>query len=237
MSRVECRPVQKLMSPFIDSMVSPKEAELVESHVGHCEPCRRQLQAFISVRNLVARIEVPPLPEDMVLETRVRLSRARNDNFLVRLENRLSNFMKPMVVPVVLGTSLTMLLFGVLLGSFASTSTVLAQDRFADQPLSPLFQPGRTEKSPLFQPVRTENPNWIRFASRDKQDLDGVINIETHVGEEGRVMDYRVLSGPQNPEVTGWIRQVLSLAQFTPATAFGKPVESRILLSFVAVRN
>jgi len=57
------------------------------------------------------------------------------------------------------------------------------------------------------------------------------------VGHEGRVLDYQVLSGPQNPEVIGWIRQVLSLAQFTPATAFGKPIESRIILSFVAVRN
>ena len=226
MSRVECKPVQKLMSPFIDSMVSPSEAEFLEGHVSHCEPCRRQLQSFISMRNLIAQIEVPQLPEDMVLETRVRLSRARNHNFFLRLENRLSNFLKPIVVPVLLGTSLTMLLFGVLLGSFASTSTVLAQDRFADQPLSPLFQP-----------VRTENPNWIRFASRDKQDTEGFINIETHVGEGGRVIDYQVLSGPQNAEVTGWIRQVLSLAQFTPATAFGKPVESRIILSFVAVRN
>jgi hypothetical protein len=87
----------------------------------------------------------------------------------------------------------------------------------------------------LFQPVRTENPNWIRFASNDKQAAD--LTIETQVGHEGRVIDYQILSGPQNPEVNGWIRQVLSLAQFTPATAFGKPVESRIILTFVVVRN
>jgi hypothetical protein len=29
-----------------------------------------------------------------------------------------------------------------------------------------------------------------------------------------------------------WIREVLSLARFTPATAFGKPVDSRIILAF-----
>jgi hypothetical protein len=37
--------------------------------------------------------------------------------------------------------------------------------------------------------------------------------------------------------VNGWIREMMSLAQFTPATAFGKPVESKIILSFVAVHN
>jgi len=224
-SRVECNSVQKLMSPFIDSMVTPKETERVESHLALCEPCQRLLQSYISMRSLVAGIEAPPLPEDMVLETRVRLSHARNTNFLVRLENRLNNILKPMVIPVLLGTSLTMLLFGVLLGSLTS-STVLAQDHFPDQPLYPLFQR-----------VHTADPNWIRFASNDGQDLEEPLTIETHVGDEGRVIDYQVLSGPQNPAVNGWLRQVLSLAQFTPAIAFGRPVESRIILSFVAVRN
>jgi len=226
MSTLECNVIEKLMSPFIDSMVTSEEAEAVDSHLAQCEPCQRQLQAYISMRNLVAGIEAPPLPEDMVLETRVRLSHAINDNFQVRLENRLRNLLKPIVVPVVLGTSLTMLLFGVLLGSLATQSTVLAEDRVGDPPLSPLFQP-----------VRTDNPNWIRFASNDKQDLEEPLTIETHVGDEGRVIDYHVLSGSQNAEVNGWIRQVLSLAQFSPATAFGKPVESTIILTFVAVRN
>jgi hypothetical protein len=213
------------MSPFIDSMVTADEAERLESHVAACEPCQRQLQSFISMRSLVARIDVPPMPEDMVLETRVRLSHARNNNFLVRLENRLNNFLRPMIVPALLGAALTMLLFGFLLGSLTSQSTVLAQDHFEEQPVYRLFQP-----------VRTENANWIRFASNDKN-LEEPLTIETYVGHEGRVLDYQVLSGPQNPEVNGWIRQVLSLAQFTPATAFGKPIESRIILSFVAVRN
>ena len=225
MSTIECSSVRHLMSPFIDSMVTADEAERLESHVAACAPCQRQLQSFISMRSLVARIDVPPMPEDMVLETRVRLSHARNTNFLVRLENRLNNFLRPMIVPALLGAALTMLLFGFLLGSLTSQSTVLAQDHFEEQPVYRLFQP-----------VRTENANWIRFASNDKN-LEEPLTIETYVGHEGRVLDYQVLSGPQNPEVNGWIRQVLSLAQFTPATAFGKPIESRIILSFVAVRN
>ena len=72
MIRVDCSPIQQLMSPFIDSMVTAQEAERVESHVATCQPCQRQLQSYISMRSLVARIEAPPVPEDMVLETRVR---------------------------------------------------------------------------------------------------------------------------------------------------------------------
>jgi hypothetical protein len=215
------------MSPFIDSMVTPKQAEQVESHVTVCGPCQRQLQSYISIRSLVARIEVPPMPEDMILETRVELSHARNTNFIARFENRLSNILKPIVVPVLLGTSLTMLMFGVLLGSLASNSAALVQQsRFKEPPLHPLFQP-----------VRMANSNWIRLDSNDEKDLEEPLTIETYVGHEGRVIDYQVLSGPQNPKVNGWIRQVLSVAQFDPATAFGKPIESKMILSFVAVRN
>jgi len=214
------------MSPFIDSMVSAGEAERLQEHVSMCEPCQRQLQSYISIRSLIARIETPPLPEDMVLETRVRLSHARNTNLLVRLENRLGYLLKSMIVPAVLGVCLTMLFFGVLLGSLASTSTVLAQGRLDEEPVFGLYKP-----------VHTTDPNWIRFASNDKQALDEPLTIETHVGDEGRVIDYQVLSGPQTPAVDGWVRQVLSLAQFTPATSFGKPVESKIILSFVSVVN
>ena len=221
MSNQSCSATQTLMSPFIDSMVTPQEAERLEGHVAHCEPCRRQLQSYISMRSLMARIETPALPEDMVLETRVRLSQERNKNALVRLENRLSYLFKPMVVPVVLGVSLTMLFFGVLLGSLASNSTVLAQDRFTEEPVFGLFQP-----------VHTTDPNWIRYAGN--QDLKEPLTIETHVGNEGRVLDYQVLSGSDVPES---VRQMLSLAHFTPATQFGRPVESKIILSFVLVRN
>jgi hypothetical protein len=233
MSTLKCSSVEKLMSPFIDSMVTRQEAESLEGHVRHCDPCRRQLQSFISMRSLIARIETPALPEDLVLETRVRLSRARNTNLLVRLENRLNYLLKPMVVPVLLGVSLTMLFFGVLLGSLASSSTVLAQDRLAEEPVFGLNTP-----------VHTTDPNWTRLADYDKKDLEEPLTIETYVGNEGRVLDYQVIcpaatahSHCSVSEVPPSIQQVLSLARFDPATRFGKPVESRIILSFVSVTN
>ena len=224
MSSLNCSAAQKLMSPFIDSMVTPQEAESLECHVARCEACRRQLQSYISMRSLIARIETPELPEDMVLETRVRLSQERNRNALVRLENRLQYLLKPMVVPVVLGVSLTMLFFGVLLGSLASNSTVLAQDSISEEPVFGLFNPVHT----------TDSLNWIRYAAGSNKDMQEPLTIETHVGNEGRVTDYQVLSGSHVPES---VQQMLSLAHFTPETRFGRPVETTIILSFVLVRN
>src|SRR5215469_5633396 len=144
MRSLDCSSAQKLMSPFIDSMASSAEAEQLELHVELCQACRRQLQSYKSMRSLLAGMEKPGVPEDTVLETRVRLSQARNKNVFLRLENRLGYLLKPLVAPAFFGVSLTMLLFGILLGSFASDSTVLAQDRPGDEPVFGLYQPVRT---------------------------------------------------------------------------------------------
>ena len=214
------------MSPFIDSMVTAVEAESVHAHVSACEPCRRQLQSLISMRSLLTRIEKPPIPADLMLDSRVRLSHERNRNVFVRLETHLSNILKPLAIPAILGVSLTTLFFGVLLGSLASNATVLAQVPVTEKPVFALYKP-----------VRTTDPTMARFASSDRQTWDEPLMIETDVDGDGRVTAYHIISGPQNPEVNRWIREVLSLAQFTPATAFGRPVGSKIILSFVAVRS
>jgi Putative zinc-finger len=221
-----CSQIQKLMSPFIDSMVTAVEAETVHAHVSTCNPCRRQLQALISMRSLLTRMDKPALPTDLILETRVRLSHERNKNLLVKLETSFNNILKPLAIPVIFGISLTTLCFGILLAALASNGTAMAQSSVAEQPVFALYKP-----------VRTTDPTMARFASSDRQTWDEPLMIETGVDEDGRVTEYHIISGPQNAEVNRWIREVLSLAQFTPATAFGKPVVSKIILSFVAVRS
>jgi hypothetical protein len=214
------------MSPFIDSMTTPEETERVEFHAMNCHPCQRQLQSLISMRSLLARVDRPELPEDLVLETRVRLSQERNRNLLVRLENRLSMALRPIAFPAIMGVSLTMLFFGVLLGNIATQQTVLAQDRIAEQPIFALYKP-----------VRTSEPTMLRFAENGHNEFDEPLMIETYVNNNGKVFDYRIISGPDTPEVDRWVREMLSLADFKPATAFGRPVGAKIILSFVAVRS
>jgi len=229
MRKLTCSNADALMSPFIDSMVTPEEAELLDVHVSECAPCRRQLQGLISMRSLLAQVASPAPPEDMVLETRVLLSRARNKNYFEQWENRFANVLRPIVVPAVLGVSLTMFFFGVLLGSLASQATVMASERVSAVRDVPVYA--------LYKPVRTTNPTMMRFAVNDRKDLDEPLMIETHVGDDGKVIGYEIISGNETPEIKQWVREMLIVAKFTPATAFGRPVMSKIILSFVAVRS
>ncbi len=227
--QVDCKTAQGLMSPFIDSMASPDEIQKLEQHVTTCEPCQRQLQSYISVRNFVARVEQPALPVDLVLETRVRLSQERHKNYLERFENRVSNTLRPLALPALAGVSLTMLCFGVLLGAMISNTTVMAHERInhADERAS----------MGLYRPVRTTNLTMIQFAGSDTERIEEPLMIQTYFRDPGRVLDYKIISGPDTPEVVQFVREQLSMATFTPATAFGKPVDSKIILSFVAVKS
>ena len=226
---LDCDGARQLMSPFIDSMASPSEVAKLELHLMKCEPCQRQLQSFISIRNFIGRVERPEAPEDLVLNTRVRLSQERHKNYLERLENRLSNVLRPLALPAIGGVSLTMLFFGIVLGAMLSNTTVMAHDRISAHEERALVA--------LFKPVRTTSLTMMRFATSDPQDLDEPLMIETHVGDTGKVLDYVVINGTETPEITRWIREQLTLAEFKPATAFGKPIDSKIILSFVAVRS
>lgn len=222
----ECESVQLALSAFIDSMATSEECETVESHVAVCEACRRQLQSYVSVRSLLHRAHEPEVPEDLALDVRVRLSRERNPNHWERLETRLANMIKPLAIPAVSGIMLTVLGFGAILGGLLPGSTVMANVPRSDTPMSNLYNP-----------VRTTDPTMMRFAVSDNRSLDEPLMIETDIDPNGKVFDFRIISGPQTPEINRWVKELLYFADFQPATAFGRPVDSKIILSFVAVRS
>ena|SRR5437867_536250 len=228
----DCTSAQELLSPYIDSMTSPEEALHLESHLAECVPCQRQLKSFISLRDLLARLEPAEPPEDLVLDTRVKLSHARSRNYLDWFDTQLNNVLKPLAMPALFGVSLTMLFFGVLFGSLVSNSTVvLAQDLHGDAMPAVYEAVGSSDGNPQWN-----NPDVASLAST-KKSLDGELTIAADISAYGRVIDYSIISGRKSPALDRWIKEVLSLAQFTPATAFGKPVNSTIILAFLDVRG
>jgi hypothetical protein len=209
-------------------MTSAEETVRLQAHLAQCTSCPDHLQSLISLRNMLARIEPAAPPEDLVLDTRVKLSHARNRNYLDWFDNRLNNVLKPLAMPALFGVSLTMLFFGVLFGNIVSTSTVMAQD-FANQ------SPAATEAESNSHP-QWNNSNVVELASNNNR-LEEPLTIGLDISEDGRVTDYKIIIGRRSPSVDRWIKEVLSLARFTPATAFGKPVVSTIILTSMDVRG
>jgi hypothetical protein len=221
-SKIKCGAARKLMSPYIDSMAEPEECEKLESHLESCKPCQRQLQSYISLRSMMARVEPVKPPEDLVLDTRVRLSHARSERLFDHIEALLVNVLKPVAIPAVSGISLTILSFVVLFGHLALN--IQAQDL-----TSPLMA--------LEQPVRTTDQTLLSAPGNSGNEWGEPLSVQAAVRDDGRVYGITILGGAKSPAVKRWINNLLYTAQFAPATRLGKPINSTIILSFVNVRS
>lgn len=222
---IGCDAAVELMSPFIDSMVTPEQSECLRSHVHECTPCSHQLQAFVSLRNLVAGIDPVPVPEDLQLDTRVKLSRERRPNDRNRWQARMDNNFKPFAVPAVMGVALSLMGFVILFGSLFAPREVQANNDLGG-PLVATYEP----------PVTT-TPTLKRFSRTMSPDLEQALSIQTEVNNKGLVVDYSIIGGTRSASVDKWLQEMLLLAQFRPATSWGNPVPSRVILSFVNVRG
>ena len=96
-SNIKCSKAIELMSSYIDCMAEPEESRSLESHLDSCEPCQRQLHSYVSLRSMMASIEPVRPPEDLVMDTRVRLSHARSGSIFDRIESLVVNVLKPVV--------------------------------------------------------------------------------------------------------------------------------------------
>jgi hypothetical protein len=198
-------------------MATAEESSALQAHLETCEPCQRQLQSLISVRNLLAgRGPVQP-PADLALETRVRLSHARSRRPYDRLTTRINNVLKPLAVPAFAGVTVTFFAFALLFGNLFSGSLPSTENAVLDS---------------SYRHVQTT----ARLGVGASPDLEDTLSIDTHVSDLGRPYDYRIISGTRSADVDRWVQEMLLLAQFRPATSFGIPVQSRIILTFVNVR-
>lgn len=224
-SMISCDAALELMSPFVDSMVSLEEANNLRAHVSECGSCHRQLQSFVSVRNLVSGLEPVPVPEDLTLETRIRLSHERRNNSLDRWQSRFDNIFRPLAVPAFMGIALTLLGFGVLLGSLTSPRTAMSDDHRS------------AVTAGVYQFPTTTDPTWRRLEAMASPELDQVLTMQTEVGTSGRIDDFSIIAGTRTPGIDQWLQELVLLSQFRPATYWGLPVRSRVIISFVTVRG
>jgi hypothetical protein len=217
---MKCSKARELMSSYIDCMAEPEESQTLESHLDTCEPCQRQLHSYISLRSLMASIEPVRPPEDLVLDTRVRLSHARSGGLFDRIEALLVNVLKPVVIPAVSGIALTVVSFSILFGHLAVN--LQAEDN---------------SLVAMEQPVRTTDQTMLSAPGNSGSDWSNPVSVKANVDDVGRVYEIRILSGSQTPAMKQWIQNLLYTAQFAPATRLGKPVNSSTILWFVNVRS
>jgi Putative zinc-finger len=215
-----CSVAKKLMSSYLDGEVSRSQLAQVDKHLQGCVECSARYASFRQMQTLIGSLGRKAAPPELALKLRVALSQqianagsSRWDSLRVRWENAFNAVM----VPATAGLVTTMIIFGLLIS---------------------LIYPGQV-RAANDVPTMLYTPAELRFAPEWTMGASGAdsLVVEAYVGPDGRVLDYRILSAPEDAQaILPELKNMLIFTTFHPATAFGQPTASRVILSFSKVQ-
>jgi hypothetical protein len=217
---MNCSIAKRLMSSYLDGAVTRSQWAQVDEHLRGCRECAVYYASGQQIQRLVGSLGRKTPPPDLTLRLRVAASQvlansqgSRWEMLRVRWENAFNAIM----VPATAGVVTTLIMFGLLISFLYPV-----QGRASNDVPTMLYTPAELQFTPF--------------------ELSGVSNaesliVEAYVGPDGRVLDYRILSAPENAEaILPQLKNMLIFTTFHPATAFGQPTASRVVLSFSKVQ-
>ena len=222
---MNCHRARSLFSSYLDGAVSGRQMQAIAQHLDECLACGSEYAAWQHTQQLVASLGQKPAPPELSLRLRVALSQAaaqasqrRWQGWLVRMENLADAF----VLPATAGLISAIIFFGVLIG-FMATPTHLSAAR--DDVPTLLYTPPRLQAL----------PSNLGLESEPSSNSEPLV-VETDVDANGRVQDYRIISGPANARaLEPQLNNIMIFTTFQPATTFGVPTSGRAVLSFAKI--
>lgn len=235
---VSCKKVRSLLPGYLDGGLPVESGRYshaaIHRHVTGCGDCREELLRYQKLQHLMAKSERVAPPADLGVEIRLALARARElsspAHWYRRLRDRAwlvkENILAPLALPATGGLVAALMVFSVVLPSYSQVSKLQTLAGFSDDMPSSSFQPARLEALAGF-PVS---------GLGDSGSSAGMVMVEATVDVDGSVVEYRILSGPNNAKVRRTLDNILLLSRFHPQVSFGRPISGgRVVLSFSTV--
>lgn len=218
-----CRKYRSSFSAYLDGAVSGRQMQQIALHLETCADCASEFASLRAMQWTLAGLGPAKAPADLGLKLRLAISHEqarRKSTWLDSLSLKWDNTLRPMLVQVSAGFAGAVLLIGgigLLLGMVAVPEPVMAND----EPLGAMTAPHYL--------YSTVNPGAI------VSNHDSVIVVEAYVNEQGRVYDYNIVSGPEDPAVRTQVVDRLLMSVYEPASVFGAPVRGRVVLTFSGI--
>ena len=170
---------------------------------------------------LVGSLGRKPAPPDLALRLKVAISQqianARRPRWEM-LRVRWENVFDALMVPATGGLVTTILTFGLLINLLMPVQIPGAND----VPTT-FYTPPQLQATPFEVAVDPAHPEPLI--------------VEAVIGPDGRVQDYRILSGGDSGgAVLSELKNMLIFATFRPATSFGRPTVGRAVLAFSKIQ-
>lgn len=219
-----CSATQARFTEYLDGRLTGRDMQRVAAHLERCRDCASEWVVLKQTQASVASVGPVKPPADLLLRIKVALSheRARRHSPFVAWNMAWRNTVGPFLLQAAAGFASAVLLLGtvtVLVTMFARPAQVAAAP---DAPLG-----NATAPRLLYLSAGAEN-NQIGDASSP-------VVVEAYVNGDGRVYDYRIVSGPTDDNTRSQVENLLLYSVFDPARFFGQPVRGLAVISFAGV--
>lgn len=212
---MNCSQAKALFSPYLDGALSGAQMHVLAGHMDECARCHNRYMSLRRTQQLLGIAGRRKAPADLRLRLRLAISHeAARRPYFEGLVLRLSNAINAFAVPATAGLVSAVTIFGFLMGFFATP----LQAGKADVPL--MFNTAPQLEQSVFQ------------MNLDSIHGDSLV-IAAYVDSHGRVLDYRVLSNPDElTDLPSPVKNMLIFARFRPAMSMGSPTSGTAVLSF-----
>ncbi len=231
---MNCRKIRIQLPGYLDGALdSHDEHSRVRSHLENCSGCQRQLESYRKLSAIMSRASAATPPEDLAVRIRVAVAQARATQQAGRLQTLgsrlhllLENMLRPIALPATGGVISAMLVFVVVLQMIAPGMALTIPN---DVPIN------------LMREASLESLAWFPAPGLDANHSGTVgqhgLLIDVTVDRQGQMVDYQILSGPNDRAVRRQLEQVLMFSRFRPQMSFGRPTAGgHVVISFNEVR-
>jgi Putative zinc-finger len=246
-----CSSIRDRFSEYLDGALTGVAMQQVAAHLESCAACSIEFSEWRQMQQALADLGPAKAPADLALRLRVAISQEQTKTprqSLARFQVRWSNTFAPFLLRASAGFASTVLLIGtaaLLIGAFAVPEPVEARDVPAGAATSPRFLYSMIESNSLDP---NADPNTVAVSNDEHgkkshakvsvSTMDSSSNpivVEAYVNSEGRAYDYRIVSGPNDPQSRARVETLLLFSVFEPARVFGEPVQGVALMTLSGV--
>ena len=220
---MQCKSVREQFSAYLDGALTGVAMQAVARHLEECPECEQEFAGWRRMQSALVNLGPAPAPPDLALRLRVALSQERAKtprNTLAVWKVRWQNSIAPFLLQASAGFASTIILVGtvaLLVGTLAAPEPASAVDD-SSQITSPHF---------LYSTLSGDasSINW----------RGGAVVVEAYVDGQGRVYDYRIISGAKDDATRGQLEDLLLFSVFQPARSYGQAVRGIAVLSFSGI--
>lgn len=219
-----CTRIRLQFSDYLDGMITGVAMQKVARHLESCQACAEDFDGWRETQAALAELGPRIPPSDLALRLRVALSQERAKtpaSCFARWEVYWQNTMAPIVLQASAGLASTVLLLGMvglMIGMFATPEPLAARDEPIGMASGPRF---------LYSTNSANEPTL-------GPSTDPLV-VEAMVNRDGRVYDYRIVSGIADDQTRSNLENMLLFSVFEPARVFGQPVRGLAVLSFAGI--